>query len=346
MRIMHLVCSDRFAGVEQFVLRLALAQAADGHDVHVAGGAANRMRDPLRAAGASWDPVVGLRDALRAAHSRRSEVQVVNSHMTDADVAAALALGRHGPALVSTRHFSRRRGRTLGVPVDTFLSRRVDAEISISSAVADATGVPSTVVRTGVPHVDVTARPGAVVLMAQRLQPEKRTDLGIRAFVASGLAAQDWRLDIAGDGVLRGHLQRLIDDLGATSSVRLLGFRDDLPDLLSGASLFLAPCDVEGLGLAVLEAMATGVAPIASASAGHLDVLAGLDERSGFHPGDVQDAAGALRVLASDPTRRSQLAEAARRRVATEFSVRQQVDGTERVYLRAIERAGRRGWRA
>ncbi|WP_309127666.1 glycosyltransferase [Microbacterium sp.] len=346
MKIMHLVCSDRFAGVEQFVLRLAVAQAAGGHVVHVAGGAATRMPEQLRAAGATWEPAEGVRAGVAALRRRRHRLDVINSHMTDADAAAALVRGRRGAALVSTRHFALRRGRVIGIPVDLLLRRTVDAEIAISSAVAAATGLPSTVVHSGVPHAEAAAHPGKIVLMAQRLQPEKRTEVGIRAFVASGLAHDGWRLDIAGDGTQRDALQRLVDDLGVGSSVRLLGFRADLPALLDGASLFLAPCDVEGLGLAVLEAMAAGVAPVAAASAGHLDVLAGLDERSGFRPGDIEDAADALRTLATDGARRSRLAAEARERARAEFSLAGQVARTEKVYERAIELATERGWRA
>ena len=47
LRILHAIRSDGFSGVEQFVLRLALAQAADGHRVTVIGGATDRMRPAL-----------------------------------------------------------------------------------------------------------------------------------------------------------------------------------------------------------------------------------------------------------------------------------------------------------
>ncbi|GAA3930509.1 glycosyltransferase family 4 protein [Microbacterium soli] len=347
MRIVHLVRSDRFAGVEQFVLRLAIAQVRAGHRVEVLGGAPDRMADASRAAGVAWHPASAVRTALSALRARRDDADVVNTHMTDADVTAVLALGRRGPALVSTRHFALPRGRVLGIPLDLFVRRRVDAEIAISSAVAEATGIPSTVVHSGVPAASPSpaTTPARMILMAQRLQPEKRADIGIRAFAASGLADRGWRLDIAGDGPLRAELEELIDTLGAGGSVRLRGFRDDMPDLLRTASLFLAPCDIEGLGLAVLEAMAAGVAPVAAAAAGHLDVLAGLDERSGFRAGDVEDAADALRAFAGDDERRARLAEAAQRRARTEFSLDQQVAGSDEVYRRAIEHARARGWR-
>lgn len=341
MRIVHVVCSDRFAGVEQFVLRLAAAQAAAGHDVQVLGGAAEGMREPLRAAAVSWAPVTGVREAAAALRRLRRTAEVVNTHMTDADVAAVLGLGRSGPALVSTRHFASRRGRALGVPIDVLVRGRVDAEIAISSAVAAAAATRATIVHSGVPATAGTPRPERIVLMAQRLQPEKGTENGIRAFVASGLAHDGWRLDIAGDGALRPHLQRLIDELDAGRTVRLLGFRDDVPALLETAGLFLAPCEVEGLGLAVLEAMSAGVAPVAAAAAGHRDVLAGLDERSGYRPGDIEDAAAALRVLGGDEQRRARLARSARERAHTAFSLAAQVERTDDVYRTAVGRRRR-----
>ncbi|MGN7977323.1 glycosyltransferase family 4 protein [Microbacterium sp. 22195] len=345
MRIVHLVCSDRFAGVEQFVLRLAVAQRQAGHDVDVLGGSPERMPGPLRESGASWSPAVGLWDGVRALRARRRTAEVVNTHMTNADASAVLALGRRGPALVSTRHFASPRGSVLGIPVDALVRRRVDAEIAISSAVAAAIGVPSAVVHSGVPSAQADAGALAererVVLMAQRLQPEKRTDTGIRAFAASGLAQDGWRLDIAGDGPLRVDLEALVDELGVSGAVRLLGFREDLPARLERASLFLAPCEVEGLGLAVIEAMAAGAAPIAASAAGHLDVLAGLDARSGYRPGDVSDAADALRTLAHDEERRMRLAVQARERARAEFSLTQQSARTDDVYRRAIERRRR-----
>jgi len=342
MRIVHLVCSDRFAGVEQFVLRLAVAQREAGHEVDVLGGAPERMSGPLRESGVAWSPAVGLWDGVRALRARRRTADVVNTHMTNADAAAVLALGRRRPALVSTRHFASRRGSVLGIRVDALVRRRVDAEIAISSAVAAAIGVPSVVVHSGVPSAPadagVPAERERVVLMAQRLQPEKRTDTGIRAFAASGLAHDGWRLDIAGDGPLRADLEALVDELGVSDAVRLLGFREDLPARLERAALFLAPCEVEGLGLALIEAMAAGAASVAASAAGHLDVLQGLDARSGYRPGDIPDAADALRTLAEDEERRMRLAEQAGERARTEFSLAQQSARTDDVYRRAIER--------
>ncbi len=344
LRILHAVRSTRFAGVERFVLRLAVAQSESGHEVRVVGGDPGRMAPALRTAGVLFTPAATVRQVVKALRS--VDVDVANTHMTAADGAAAVAFavpGRHRrPALVSTRHFAAPRGSIGAIRWDTLIAPRMDAEISISRAVAASTGLPSTIVHTGVPAVSTLARRDSrTILMAQRLQPEKQTILGVHAFAASGLASEGWTLVVAGDGPDRPELADLAEELGVSDAVRLLGFRDDVHALLGEAGMFLATCPREGLGLAVLEAMAHGVPVVAARAAGHLDLLRGLDERALFTPGDPDAAASALRSLADDAPGRSALAESARARQRDRFSMSAQVTGTDAVYRAAMRRRKR-----
>ncbi len=339
LRILHAVRSDGFAGVEQFVLRLALAQAADGHEVAVIGGAAERMRPDLDAAGVEHVPAARTVDVERAGGPRAAEVDVVNTHMTAADVAAVIALtGRRRPALVSTRHFAQPRGRLGPVPIDALVGRRIDAEVSISAAVAASVDRPSTVVHTGVdPRPLGDGRPrDRTVLIAQRLEPEKHTHVGIRAFAASGLAADGWTLEVAGDGSERDGVHALARELGLEPVVRFSGFRSDLPAVMDRAGMLVAPCPVEGLGLTVLEAMAGGLPVVAAAAGGHVELLEGLDERTLFTAEDADDAARRLRALADDEPGRADLGAAERVRQQQAFSTRAQADGTEAVYREVL----------
>jgi glycosyltransferase involved in cell wall biosynthesis len=223
------------------------------------------------------------------------------------------------------------------------IERRIDAEIAISKAVARSIGIPSTVVHSGVEDAAAPA-PGTrsrTVLMAQRLQPEKRTRVGLQAFAASGLADMGWRLQIAGAGPERPLLEADATSLEIADSVDMLGFRDDVPELYRRAGLFLAPCPVEGLGLSLLEAMAAGLPALAADAGGHCEILAGLDPRALFVANDVAAAAGSLRALAADDAARAALGAAGRARQRAEFSIASQLAGTEAVYRRAIAR--RRG---
>ncbi|REJ08023.1 glycosyltransferase [Microbacterium bovistercoris] len=340
LRIMHVVVSDRFAGVEQFVRRLAVEQAEAGHEVWVAGGDPARMAGPLRDARVRFTPVTSTPEAVRAIRSVGLDLDVVNSHMTAADAAAvtAKAAGCRA-ALVSTRHFALPRGtRGPSVPYRV-VERMLDAEISISHAVAGTIGVPSTVVHPGVPDVPAPAQPRTrSVLMAQRLQPEKDSELGVRAFAASGIADDGWTLDIAGRGPQRERLQQLAAQLGVAESVRLLGFRDDLPELMSRAGMLLASAPFEHFGLTVLEAMSAGLPVVATDAAGHAEMLAPVPGNALFPPGDATAASALLRRLADDDAARDGLGAAQRERQRKAFALRGQAEATERVYLEAIAR--------
>ncbi|MCD2441023.1 glycosyltransferase family 4 protein [Agromyces sp. SYSU K20354] len=339
LRILHAIRSDGFSGVEQFVLRLACAQAGDGHAVAVIGGDPERMREGLDEVGVPHTPAASTSDLFRAVRRLAPGVDVVNTHMTAADVGTVGALGfrrrSRRPAIVATRHFAKPRGRLGPIPIGVLVRHAIDAQISISTAVANAVDGPSTVVHSGIeprPLADAAQREH-VVLMAQRLQPEKRTDIGIRAFAASGLAGGGWILEIAGIGPERDSLGALAASLGLEdSAVRFLGYRTDLPAVMDRAGLLIAPCPVEGLGLTLLEAMAGGLPVVAAGAAGHLDLLAGLDPRAAFAPDDVDEAAAHLRSLAADEAGRTALALAARGRQQRDFSLRAQADGTDAVY--------------
>ncbi|WP_457100821.1 glycosyltransferase family 4 protein [Microbacterium sp. P5_E9] len=345
LRILHAISSDRFAGVEQFVRRLAIRQAQDGHLVAVFGGAEEHMADSLSDAGVQWGPADSTLAVLNAVRRHLSTSDLINSHMTAADVAAvaARATSRHKVSIIATRHFAQQRG-TLGPGIlYRVLERHIDAEIAVSRTVADRIGVPSTVIHPGIEPGSLrdpsTRRP--TVLVAQRLQAEKHTDLAIRAFAASGIWERGWDLQVAGTGPDHDFLLSLARELHVDGHVRFLGFRGDLENLMGEAGMLFASSPFEHFGLTVLEAMAAGLPVVAAAAAGHVEMLHGFDDRALFAPHDVQGAAERLRSLAADSPGRAALGRAERARQVAEFSLRSQADATASVYRRAIEMRGR-----
>ena len=306
MKITHVVCTDNFAGVERHVATLAAAQHDAGHEVTVLGGRQERMRTEINRPSVLLRPAPDRRTAARhLLGAAGRDADVVATHMTDADMVALTCPALAGTPIVSTRHFAAHRGAT---PGHRWVAERAEgklaAEISVSDFVAHSVGGDTTVVMPGIPDRDNPLEASGrepFVLVAQRLQREKATDVAVRAFAESGLAHRGWRLALAGEGADRDQLTTLAADLGIGSSVDFLGYRSDLQELMSRASLFCATATAEPMGLSVLEAMANGLPVVASAAGGHLESVGGADGAALFAPGDAVAAGELLALLAGDP---------------------------------------------
>ena len=106
---------------------------------------------------------------------------------------------------------------------------------------------------------------------------------------------------IAGDGEKKEELEKDIHDLGLEKSVKLLGYRTDVKELLKAADCFLFPSYQEGLPGALMEAMASGLPCIASNIRGNTDAL----QDSGFmsSPDDVDGLVELMKVMFDSSSR-------------------------------------------
>ncbi len=329
--VVHVVCTDAFAGVERYVATLAATQQGRGMSVAVLGGSTRRMPQELAGSGVRWAPASTPRAAVRSLATTRPGL--VHAHMTAAELAATL--GTRAP-VVSTRHFAGRRGsRPWSRLGGRLIGARLSAQVAISDFVAGSVEGTSTVVHPGVPVVrdpaPATDR-APVVLMAQRLEAEKRTDLGLRIWAASGLAGQGWELQVAGSGACRDDLEKLAAGLGVQDSCRFLGARDDVDVLLRSAAVFLAPRPDEPYGLSVVEAMAHATPVVAGAGGGH-DETVGSAPGAVMVPADDPARAGALLAgLARDTPRRAAYGTALRELQRDRFSLEAHADAIGAVY--------------
>lgn len=85
------------------------------------------------------------------------------------------------------------------------------------------------------------------------------------------------KLLIAGDGELRNEIEIIISELNLKSDIILLGRRDDIPELMSAADLFVLSSEYEGFGLVVAEAMACKTLVVATDCGGVAEVLNNKD---------------------------------------------------------------------
>ena len=141
---------------------------------------------------------------------------------------------------------------------------------------------------------------------------------------------------LAGDGELGDELRAQTRELGLSKHVHFLGSRSDIPALLAACDSFVLPSLWEGLPMALIEAMASGLPVIATEVSGTKQVMIPGETGLLVAPGDVAALAQAIDTLLSDGERAKAMGAAARLRVEAAFSARQQAREHIALYRRVI----------
>ena len=171
-----------------------------------------------------------------------------------------------------------------------------------------------------------------MILAVGRLWPQKR----YRDLIWSGelLATMrgDTTLVIVGDGPQSAELLRHRDALSTPLHVRFAGHRSDVTELLPHADVFWIGSEYEGQSNSVIEAMQSGVPVVASDIPGNRDLV--IPEETGFIVGlgDTADFARQTHKILESPEIAQRMGEAAKQRIATEFTVDKMVDAYIRLY--------------
>jgi glycosyltransferase involved in cell wall biosynthesis len=139
----------------------------------------------------------------------------------------------------------------------------------------------------------------------------------VRKLIDAGI---DTQLELAGSGPREGELRALASDLGLIEEIRFLGNRRDIPELHARNDILVHSTKTEGLGVALLEGMATGIPIVASDIGSCREALE--DGASGLlvAPGDPQAMATAIRRLHEDPSLGIELSKRAAAFVRANFS--------------------------
>jgi glycosyltransferase involved in cell wall biosynthesis len=311
--------------------------------VVVVGGDPDVMAPALQRDGVAFEPAPTVAEATaRVRKLRQFRPDVVHSHMTAADIVAAVSAPVVRAPLVSTLHFARPRGRSsLRRLSYRLLPSRFSAQIAISQFVAERCGTSAVVIPNGVPPAPQSCsdRRERVVLVAQRLEPEKQTQTALVAWSRTKLAAAGWRLEIAGDGSHRARLESLARSLGVDSSVHFAGFVADVRERMASASLFLATTPADGFGLSVVEAMAAELPVVAAGSGAHVELLQGLDAQL-YETRDANACAETLERFAGDERLRRDAATEGLRRYDENYTVERHVDRLVPLYEQVVSARG------
>lgn len=159
---------------------------------------------------------------------------------------------------------------------------------------------------------------------------------------AAGLVHQevpDARVVVFGEGELRQTLQHQVHELGLDKHVFLPGFRPDVLGCLKSFDVFVMSSVTEGLGTSLLDAMACGVAIVATRAGGIPEVVEHGVNGLLVAPRDHQAMANAIVTLLTDDALRARMGAAGFARVSERFTVERMVDETAAVYARLVDRA-------
>lgn len=306
------------------------------------------------------DPVGDAAATVRLARAL-TDVDLLHTHSSKAGIvgrAAARAAGVR--CVVHTVHgwsfneFQSPLRRRAFIELERASARLTDRIVCVSEAdrergLGAGIGVPTQyrVVRSGIDPTLYLARTGArervrsalgfapadvVVGSVANFKPQKAPLDFVEAARLARAGDPRLKFFLAGDGEMRAQVIAAIDAAGLRDHVRLLGWRQDVPDLLAAMDVFLLTSLFEGLPRAVLQAMAAGVPVVVTDTGGTSEVVS--DGETGFliPTGDAAAAAAAVLRLATDESRRRQLGVAGRLRLGAEFDIRRMVLDLEDLY--------------
>ncbi|HEV3326014.1 MAG TPA: glycosyltransferase, partial [Puia sp.] len=133
-----------------------------------------------------------------------------------------------------------------------------------------------------------------LVLFIARFTAHKQPLTLIRAFRAALSSMPGMHLLMVGDGDQRAEGLQLVKELGLEGAVSFQAFRQDVPDILAAADIFVLPSLWEGLPIGLLEAMAMGKAVIATEVDGTKEVVQPGENGLLVEPGNIPALAAAL----------------------------------------------------
>lgn len=363
--------SDSVGGVQVCIHGLAVGLRAAGHEVEVFAGGdgpfaelcerdgvpVTRLRHMLR----EIDPLRDLRGLAELRRElQRFRPELISSHSTKAGWFARAVARRLGVANVYTAHgwaFGWQGGAkaTIARGMEIATAPLADCIITVSEhdrrkALDAGVGRPLQVltVHNAVTELEpgsaLLADPGkqpARIVSVARLEAPKEPLLLLDALgdLAERSPQLDWELELIGDGPLRPAIEtRLAQARGWGNRVHLLGTRDDVPQRLAEAQLFVLCSRHEGFPISNLEAMRAGL-PVISSDVGGVDeaIERGINGEL-VPPGDRGAWTRALGELLADPAARTRMGSAGRTAFEARFNFELHLRRTWSVYHQALER--------
>ncbi|MCL2725258.1 MAG: glycosyltransferase family 4 protein [Polyangiaceae bacterium] len=357
-RVVHVVVAGEVGGAERMLVDLVHGNTDRVHAVALMTPSA-RLRDLLYDARIDVDdrgpvregPLAYLSQALGPGDaawlssvmaSRRAKI--AHLHTFGSQVLGTRAAGRVGARVIRTEHSTRVYEDPSCWPFSRWSLRRADAAVCISEHVrrvamerAPWATKKLLIVPNGVdldkfaaaPWPDAAPSDRVRFVMVGRLEPRKGVDVALSAMVHVPNAV----LDVVGEGEERKKLEALASELHIADRVQFFGFTEDVRARVAAADLALSSARAEGLGIALLEAMALGRAVVALPTGGIPEFV--IDGETGWlaRNHSVASLASVMRqAMCAGREAWRTLGTQARALVARRYCIRAMRAGYERTY--------------
>lgn len=355
LKILHVDTERAWGGGERQVVGLLGYLSDKGHQNHLLAHPEGLLFEEARKSGVITFPLTVRNDldfrpifALRRL-IKREKYDILHFHTKRAH-ALSLWLGRMHPGV---RYVVTRR---MDYPVrqnwynEYLYNRKVDGVIAISRKIADLLvegGVKRERIRlihSGIdPAPFIKAHGGetdsglTVVGTVAVLEARKGHRFLLEA--AAFLKQQGRRLKyrFAGDGSQREQLQKMARTLGLHDEVDFLGFVSDIPGFLSTIDIFVLPSVYEGLGVAVLEAMAAAKPVVATRVGGLPEIVEESITGLLIPPNDSRKLAQAISQVAFQEGLSRQMGREGMARVREHFTMEQTARKNEDYYYELLQ---------
>lgn len=205
-----------------------------------------------------------------------------------------------------------------------FIANGVDTEIFRPGA------------RTGYLHAVVNIAPEIpLVGYIGRLSPEKGPEVFIQVAGKALKKQANCHFVLVGEGPMREKLENDIDNLGLRNCIHFAGLQSDMSRVYSSLDLAVSTSYSEGMPLAIIEAMASGI-PVVATNVGGVNDIVEVGGTGLLHSvGDPDGLANSIAILMSDEPMRKAMGKSARKRVEEKFELRDSVSQTSEL-LRSL----------
>ena len=363
MNILYITNHLNIGGITSYVLSLASGLKKRGHNVYLASSGGQLLPRfieegivyipiPIKTKQEFGPKVIISRVKLSAA-IKRYDIDIVHSNSRTTQVLGCLLSRAAGIPHISTCHgffkkrFFRRVFPCWGKKV-VAISVQVKEHLILDFGVAQE---DIFVIHNGIDADKFRPRDeksrmefkkrlglsaGPVIGIVARLSDVKGHVYLIEAMREVLDANKEAQLVIVGEGRMKEKLVKLAGELKIVNSTFFMPEVEDTRDVLSAMDLFVMPSLKEGLGLALMEAMAAGLAVVASDIGGIKTLI--KDGESGLlvEPADVRGLSAAITELLRNPAKAESLGRKARVFISENFSEEKMVSETEKAYSKCL----------